>query len=902
MIKRTLAGLLLGSTAILAAAHSIAQERPALGTAAAETTAPNESAAEPTQSGDQTSLSDVIVTAAPREEVIARQRQYEAPNLVSIQPAEVIRTYPDFNAAEALGRMPGVSLSSDTGEGRFVNIRGIDGNLAGSTFGGVPLLNTFPGGTYFGGGGRAVEYDTIPVGSIDGLVVTYTPLPDHEAESLGGTIEMTPRTADNITKPFFDGQFGWGDEPMHGHTGPVDLQAAAGVRWGYENGHLVVQGEGDDPVAPGGFITNPTPFSLVVTASRMDDRRGFDDIEEDYFNLGTSRQYDDIQLRRYNYHRRRFGYGGELEFKPNDDHEYYFRANIAGYTEAVAKNFNTYNFDTANAIQTANGGYMTNATNTISETEEQETHRNEVYVLGGVDRWGKVVLDYRASYSQASYRQDYNYGGGFTGQTIPFYYNNTANNGNFPVLQGNNAIVNNPANYAPLTSVPNSTERDIDYEWAWAANLTVPSPFKDSDRIKFGAEVRLRTKTSDPYAFDSAIAPLAFTAASTPAITNFYGQYSNGPQICLACVHDAYALGTITSNGTLPNGLNQSGAFHDHENIFAGYAEYLGEFGKFSYVAGVRVEATDAQYGAYSNDNPTATYLFVNHPENYINVFPSVQLKYQIEPNMLIRAVYSTGIGRPGFLQNTAATTNNFDVAQPAITQGNPNLKPTTGQDFDLDYEWYLPKGGIVQVGLFDKQFQNYIVTENQFIFYTGSFVPFQNLPYPTLYTTFANRNDAYARGVQLSYRQQFLFLPGLLSGFGVEGNATFVDSHIEEYDAATSGTGHAESGLLPGTSHTTWNLSGFYDKYGVSFRVAAEYVSKELFSLGGSKAQDSIQDDRLTLDWTSAYQVTKNTQIYFNVKNITNAPLRFFKYNSSYPIQREYYEQTYEFGVRVHF
>jgi outer membrane receptor for ferrienterochelin and colicin len=107
----------------------------------------------------RTEVADLVVTA-PREEAAARQRQQDAPNLVNVQSAETIEKYPDFNAAEALGRVPGVSISTDTGEGRFVNIRGIDGNLAGATFGGVPLLNTNPGGTYFGGGGRAVEYDT----------------------------------------------------------------------------------------------------------------------------------------------------------------------------------------------------------------------------------------------------------------------------------------------------------------------------------------------------------------------------------------------------------------------------------------------------------------------------------------------------------------------------------------------------------------------------------------------------------------------------------------------------------------------------------------------------------------------------------------------------------------------
>ena len=106
-------------------------------------------------------VSELVVTA-PRQEVKARIVQLIAPNLISVRSAETILKYPDYNAAEALGRMPGISLSSDTGEGRFVQIRGIDANLDGATYGGVPLLNTNPGGTAAGGGGRAVEFDTIP--------------------------------------------------------------------------------------------------------------------------------------------------------------------------------------------------------------------------------------------------------------------------------------------------------------------------------------------------------------------------------------------------------------------------------------------------------------------------------------------------------------------------------------------------------------------------------------------------------------------------------------------------------------------------------------------------------------------------------------------------------------------
>lgn len=69
---------------------------------------------------DQTS--EIVVTA-PRLENQVRIKQQAAPALLNIQSAETILKYPDYNAAEALGRIPGLSVSSDTGEGRFVNIR-----------------------------------------------------------------------------------------------------------------------------------------------------------------------------------------------------------------------------------------------------------------------------------------------------------------------------------------------------------------------------------------------------------------------------------------------------------------------------------------------------------------------------------------------------------------------------------------------------------------------------------------------------------------------------------------------------------------------------------------------------------------------------------------------------------
>jgi len=858
---------------------------------------------------------DEMVVTAPREEAAARARQEEAPNIINVQSAETIAKYPDFNAAEALGRIPGVSLSSDTGEGRFVNIRGIDANLNGATYGGVVLLNTNAGGTAAGGGGRAVEFDTIPTGAIDGIVVTKTRLPDQEGEGLGGTVELTPRSAAHITQPFVEGTLGWGYEPLHSHTGPVDVDLAGGARFGFGDHGLIVAGDGQEAPVRADWISNPYPFSFVLNASRKDDRRAVDDLEESYIDDTSvpakaaagiqGKAFSGVDFRRYDYHRRRFGYGGEFDFEPNDDHTYYVRASIAGYTEAVHKNFYLLrNLDGAEqgdgSVPTASDGTTFLATAHPEETltDEQETHRNQVYVVGGRDRFGDVQLDYRAAYSRATFAVGYNIGATFVAPTTAVSYNNILNSVT-PSFSYPGGFNPDNASAYNLTRITNSTEHDVDEEYSYAANLQFPLHLiNDSDRLKVGAEARIRDKTVEPFIEDGIVAPaLNLAAASGPANQYYDGLYPNGPFI------NRYAIRAILVNqaGATTNDLNQGGFFTADEDIYAGYAQYTTDIGKWGFLAGARVEATRAKYSAFQTTTDAAgdsTTTLTPRKDDYTNVFPTVQAKYTIAPNLIARAIFSTGIGRPGFEQVAAASSVDFSNSPVVISRGNPNLKPITGDSFDLSLEYYLPSGGIVEAGLFDKEFSNYIVPRVQHGVTNDPLAPGQLADV----TTFLNISSAYARGAELAYHQKFTFLPDPFDGLGVEANLTLVDSRILEYDAATSTTGTNQFGLLPGTSKVTWNLAGFYEAHGFEVRLSSEYVSHSLFGLGGDKALDVLQDSRLTMDLTSSYQVTRHLTVYFNAKNLLNTPLRYYEGSPDRPIQREFYDVTYEGGVRFRF
>jgi hypothetical protein len=206
-----------------------------------------------------------------RADAIAEKEQ--APNLIEVQPLSEIIKLPDINTAEALQRIPGISLETDSGEGRFVSIRGLDSDLNGTTYSGVRLPASNPSSPF--GGGRAVAFDTFPTGIIGGVELTKTLRPDTDAEALGGSINLVPRTgAEHGGAPFLDTDFGYGYEPLRGT--PVEhAEVSAGRSF-----------DGGDGI--GGLFAGANAFSAVFTAVYHEDKRGIDDLEESYTDQQSS--------------------------------------------------------------------------------------------------------------------------------------------------------------------------------------------------------------------------------------------------------------------------------------------------------------------------------------------------------------------------------------------------------------------------------------------------------------------------------------------------------------------------------------------------------------------------------------------------------------------------------------
>ena len=856
---------------------------------------------------DMKSLDQVNVTATLTPEAQAREAQQQAPNMIFVQPADAIQRLPDVNAGEAARRLPGVSLETDTGEGRFVNIRGLDADLNSTTFDGVRLMPSNVSTPT--GGGRAVAFDSIPAGLVGAMTVTNTNLPEQDAEALGGTIEITSKTMPKGRDQFLDAQIGTGYENLR-DTPIKDYQLTSGLRFGPSDGYK--------------------PFSIIGTVNYYQDRRGIDDMELGYVDQqGTGvpdKALGDLNQRYYNYQRTRHGYGAEFDYQPDDNNKWYARYYDAGYTES--KNVQKLYLEFAGAPVANPGnpnGFIDDADYKKESTLEKEMIDSRVAMLGGKNNFGGWRMDYNVALSIGSYNKPFDYGTTFkdkspdpanpdgSNQSIVAYDN--ISNPNYPtysILQGQDPA--NPAGYK-LSDFSNSTEHDHDQEYSVGDNVTIPTEFftqNDDEYVKFGINARMRARNNSQTNFDYAPPAIPLTQAITGQPVTYYGNhYNNGYSINTQSIINQFNANPGQFVEDVPDDFlaNLQAYGHDSENIYAGYGEY--EFqpvDKLSVLAGVRYEETKAEYEGLNittNNGSLVSYSPNIIDRNYGNFFPTVQARYAFDTDLIGRAVYSKTIARPGFQQVTPST--QVDDANDIVTEGNPALKPTYSNNFDLSLEYYLPEGGLAYVGLFDKQLTNYIVQTGTIqtitnpvgdldVFSSGTQVTF---------SSFENISTAMARGVQLVYVDRFRWLPGVLSGLGVNSNFTYVDSRIQIHPGVYS--------LLPSTSRDTANLALTYDYADWRFDLGAYYESRNLFTVGGplytnadgtpsSVYADQYSSARTSLDFGASYAINETISLYFGAKNLTNTKLRFTETAANdRPIQREFYDQTFTAGVRIH-
>ncbi|MET0273878.1 MAG: TonB-dependent receptor, partial [Phenylobacterium sp.] len=305
----------------------------------------------------------------------------------------------------------------------------------------------------------------------------------------------------------------------------------------------------------------------------------------------------------------------------------------------------------------------------------------------------------------------------------------------------------------------------------------------------------------------------------------------------------------------------------------------------------LRVERTEVDVDGYTLVNGT-TVTPTSRSNDYNNLLPNLQLRFEPRSDMVFRAAYSRTLGRPTFgqlkLSGTLTSVPRADGPLDAeLDEGNIDLKPYVSDNLDATAEWYFAPGGLLSAGAFYKSIDDPIYKFREAL----TNVTVDGRTYATLgYTQPRNAESGKITGVELAYQQQFTFLPGLLSGFGVAANATFIDSHVDIVGRRADFL--QQSDLLYGGQV-------FYQKGPLEAALSFHHTGKNLLSLGATAAGDTYNDDYERVDFKGSYAINERIELFFEGQNLTDTKLRqYIGGRDDWITNYERLRRTYYVGV----
>ncbi|WP_460322946.1 TonB-dependent receptor [Pseudomonas ogarae] len=835
MYHRTSTAGLVGFT-VTALAMAIASER----LSAAEQTA--------------TEHVEVVGQAASIDQALKEQRS--ADSIKSVVHADGVAQLPDENVAEAVQRLPGVSVERDQGEGRFVSVRGLGPDLNSVTINGtlVPAPESER---------RAVALDVLPSELVQSLSVIKTLTPDMDANSLGGTVDVKSLSAFDHKGLFYTGSSEASYDKNTSQTSPKFSGAIS------------------DRFSLGDGIDN---FGVAAALSWQKRDFGSDNVETGgAWDFEQGSRLEEFEQRDYDIRRERAGGGLNFDYKPDDFSSYYLRTLYSRYKDSETRNAASIAFEDPQAA-----GELGDAEGERKLKQREETQEIQSYVLGGERLFGLWTLSGQGGYSQSSEDSPGHIAGatfkGIDGFNGGFYDNDKPR----PIIGSG---FYDPANFS-LDKVDWEEQKTTDTEKNLRLDLARDYDLRGyASQVKFGGKVSRRNKDNDLNAwvyedFDD----LGFTDEQLNL-----GQFQKGsvdyrlgrfgPGISADAIKQL--LGGLNRDEFFDEQESRVNDFKMSEDINAGYLMNTVDIDDWRFIAGMRYEGTE--FEAKGTGATDGVFTDTETRRKYHHWLPGLHARYQLDKNTQVRAAWTKSVVRPTFGQLAPG----FVIDDDEATFGNPELKPLESSNLDLGIEHFMGHAGTVSAFVFYKDIKNFVY--NTDLAGTGAWTDFSEAH------SYANGDSAKLYGLELAYSQKFDWLPAPWNGLLLGANTTFSrsDAEIEGFDQA-SGTQRKRSIDLPNQSDTVGNLMLGWENDKLSLRLSANYKSAYLFELASisDRDHDLHVDAQTFVDFSARYSLTKNLQVSLEAQNLTDESYFVYTGHRSYNGQYEEYGPTYKLGL----
>ncbi len=888
---------------------------------------------------------EVTITAQARGQVAAINQQLQSNTISNIVSGDRIKELPDVNAAESIGRLPGVSIQRSGGEATKVAIRGLSPKYNAVTVNGVRLPST-------DANDRSVDLSLISSNMLDGIEVKKANTPDMDADALGGSIDLRLREAPE--DPTFNVSAQGGYNQVQDYYGNYRFSIGGSSR----------------------FLNN----KLGVIASVNTDEY---DRTADKFSAGyilTSRTTEDggleflttpnsVNLREDAVVRGRFGGSMFLDYK------------LSNTGKITANGFFTeLNNEGAFRINDMNGG-----ANRHYYQVDLFKDKTSIYTgsLGFEQDFGFVVVDGSVSGTRSRSESPNNLQWQFSREGGAFVFPSDRFDPTVADTLSPDFILQGATNDSSLTSLSQffifENERE---ENTYSAQLNLEFPFQINESIlgtiKTGTKFRWLDRFNDQNQYgrgglqyggsrsvlkcatdlmttinaDSIMSvereeniPISYVLDSQYTRSNFLdGEYNLGfiprddvlRDLAAAAQSDEcgfpllreYSIGSIGSD------------YDGVERYQAGYVMAEINFGnKITFIPGFRYEREYSKYNGQSFIQQTSGLVEAPPQEltpltvkrNHSFFLPMVHLQYEPVDWIKIRLARTETLTRPDFIQyapNTQLTNmrQNYQAA-------NTLLKPAVSTNYDASISFYENKLGLLTVSGFHKNIED-LIYYRQFNISpdflalgvtppAGANIPeswystspsggtFWNSPFESKYT-----------GIEIDWQTSFWYLPSFLKGLVFSANLTLIDSETDylRYEIVDS---DSVKTLRPRTyfqtiKDTTFtdriqdqpgtiaNVTIGYDYKGFSIKLSGLYQSDITISVNAQQTvQSTYTGDYFRLDLTARQKLIEGLEVFLNLNNLNSRADRSFEArpnNNDRPTYTEYYGFTGDVGFRYNF
>jgi iron complex outermembrane recepter protein len=875
-------------------------------------------------------LDEVVVTGfrASLEASLEIKRDSVGP--VDAIVAEDIAKFPDLNLAEAIQRVPGVSIQRDAGEGRQITVRGLGPEFTRIRLNGVEAMSANGGTDAAGGTNRARNFDfnTFASELFNSITVRKSASASTDEGSLGATVdlrtarpfdyqgftlvtsitgayndlseEVDPRAAFLVSNTFLDDKVGALLSVAYTKRGLVD-EGSSTVRWARASG-----------VVPSGTYVGPNLYPTTPGTSP--------------FFVPRIPRYD-----YYEHEQDRTGVTAALQFKPTDSTD----INLEGlYSKFDAERREIFlevpNFSSGIAsmqvseaqVDDANSivyGVFNNVDIRVENRFDELSTEFRQLTLDGSQRLGeRFTLNALVGYAESDHDNPIQTTLIFDRLNIPTLTYDFRNDNRLPVISYGATDLTSTVNGNPMAAAtvdsggfflsqirlrPQTSfnsflnyQADLDFEISEDLKLTVGAQMKDYAfrttelRRSNGTNTNLEATVS----VDQRAVPLSSYGTVFSFGSDLGIPVGANTQFLIPDVDAGADILGLYDPAVFPLGpepaLNNNRSVEEDDSAAFLQLNFSTELAgrRVRGDLGVRYVKTEQVSSGFTLIGGSP--LLIRAERDYTDTLPAMNLALDLTDELIVRLGAAKVMSRPALGTLTPGGTVNVSGNNRVIQLGNPGIDPTRATNYDLGLEWYFARESLLSLALFYKDIEsrpqqlslsNQVFTGNPFaipdsvaIAACGALPPDQCAPGLANWTfnTTANGEGGELKGFEFSYQQPFTFLPGVWKNFGVIFNYTGVDSKIKYINPLTT---LQEDADLTGLSKKAYNATLYYETQRFGARVSAAYRDDYLDPVNGVPGRDGNVLEGVaattTIDAMIRFQVNDNIDLSLEGLNLTD-------------------------------